>query len=785
MEVITKDFLATALTNLINGNMNYVTDVDIQKQINDYVINLIRNPRDWSVDDCSKADIIIRISNILYNNTSKTVLLLDDGIYDQLLVLYKNYNPNYQVGATPVQFPEMNDDEVMVDGKKLLYHTIPDNAYTGNMFVQDLHDQYVPLNNPLRPLKMYSLVQEPITKRLINTQHKYPELVGTLDKCKFVLNDDARQAGVYDDPAVQIFERDFLSQCATMGIIQPGEVFEMCCELKYDGVSVEAEVCGDRILTALSRGDTSENIATDLTPIFKNYQFHNAGMKLLMGGQQIGPSSESVFGIKFEAVITKRNLEILGQLRGKQYKNARNAIIGLLGASDAYRYTDYITLIPLASSEGGKREAELYFLNKFYNSGEYNRHIFIRGDYMQILYQVKEFVNSAEAIRPILPYMIDGVVISFTDPHKIKMLGRVNSVNKWQMAIKFNAKQARTIFLGYTFNMGKSGSIIPLVHFKPVEFIGTIHTKQSVHSFQRFKELCLVKGQEIDITYTNDVLTYVNKPLTKHNEELQRTCAPEPFIERCPYCGSLLALSDSGKTIRCPNTRCHERAIMRMIDAVEKLGFKDINEQVVRALDMISFKDLFRDFDIPTLEMRIGHATALKLLGYIEKFKQTPISEHDLMTAMCFEDMGVEKWKRILKEYDLNLLVKMSYDQFRDALGRLKGVGPGTINAVLSGFSEYREDIQIALNCLRIIPTSSSQFQKPKAVITGVRDERLIEAINNAGFDCQDTYGVTKDTALLICESYASNSGKMQKAKKYGVRVLSIQDFLSEYHITL
>ena len=129
--------------------------------------------------------------------------------------------------------------------------------------------------------------------------------------------------------------------------------------------------------------------------------------------------------------------------------------------------------------------------------------------------------------------------------------------------------------------------------------------------------------------------------------------------------------------------------------------------------------------------------------------------------------------------------VQMSYDQFRDALGRLKGVGPGTINAVLSGFSEYREDIQIALNCLRIIPTSSSQFQKPKAVITGVRDERLIEAINNAGFDCQDTYGVTKDTALLICESYASNSGKMQKAKKYGIRMLSIQDFLSEYHITL
>ena len=654
---VNKNTLSQALSVLQAGNLANVTDIEFQRQTNDYVLDLLARPQGWTQDDCTCADLILRISNILYNNTSKTVLLLDDGLYDRLLVLYRSHDSKYQVGAMPIAFPEMADDPPMVNGKKLLYHVVSDADRVNTMFANDLQAQHTPLTAPLRPLKLYSLVQKPISKRLINTQHKYPELVGTLDKCKFVLNEDARQAGAFDEPSVQVFERDFLGQCVTMGIIQPGEVFEMCCELKYDGVSVEAEVCGDRILTALSRGDTGANIATDLTPIFKGYQFCNVGLSLMSKGAN---PEGMTFGIKFEAVITKRNLELLGRIRGKEYKNARNAIIGLLGASDAYRYTDFITLIPIACSEGGNRAAELYFLNQFYNSGEYNRHVFIRGNYEAILYQVREFVRSAETIRPILPYMIDGVVISFTDLNKIKILGRVNSVNKWQMAIKFNAKQARSIFLGYSFTMGKSGTIIPMVHFKPVEFIGTIHTKQTVHSFQRFKELCLVKGQEIDITYVNDVLTYINKPLTKHNEDLQAQYSPEPFIEQCPYCGSRLELSDTAKSVRCPNTHCHERAIMRMIDTVEHLGFKDINEQVVRTLNLTSFKDLFKQFDPDKLDMQLGPATSRKFLDYQAKLWMEPITDYDLLAAMCFDDMGVEKWKRVLKVYKLPLLLEMN-----------------------------------------------------------------------------------------------------------------------------
>ena len=498
------NILNVTLSNLTQGNINFLqNNLNLQQDINNSALDLLRKSS-WKSDEIQICDLILRISNVLYNNTSLQTLVLTDGVYDQLLQAYKIYNPNYQIGALPSVIVDQPVNEVPQE-RKLMYQLVPKEKRENLLYYKSLHDQINPIF-PMRNKLMYTLNRLPITKRMIDT----------LDKCKFVMNEDARQAGVFNDNNVQVFERDFLYPCLVRNIIQPNINFSLLAELKYDGVSVEAEVCGDRIISAYSRGDTAANIATDLTPILENYRFNRAK----------DVSTNDKFGIKFEAVITYRNLERLTELRQREYKNGRNAIIGLLGASDAYRYVDCITLIPIASSLDFSqygiqaRIVELNFLNKYYSNEEMNRYAILSGDYTNVLYQVREFTNSAEeSIRTILPYMIDGVVISFIDPNIISILGRINSVNKYQMAIKFNPKEVRTIFQGYTFSMGKSGDIIPMLHFNPVEFIGTIHTKQTAHSYQRYRELALIRGQEIDIKYVNDVLTYVSKPLRSRPQQ--------------------------------------------------------------------------------------------------------------------------------------------------------------------------------------------------------------------------------------------------------------------------
>ena len=739
--------------------MEILNNIELCEHISNNAWALIENPNNWDADLLETADTILRISNIAYNNTSLDVLPLDDGLYDQLLVIYKGYDPNYQVGAYPIHFEEQPQNEI--EEKKVMCTIVNKKDMDSNLFMRELWIQNTPLNMT-RPKTMCIIARDPITKRLISTQHKYPELVGTLDKCKFVLNEEARQKNVFDKPSVQIFERDYIHACLNNGIISPMEKFMMVGELKYDGVSVEAEVCGDVIISALSRGDTADNIATDLTPIFGGYRFHNAKNVEKLKGLK--------FGIKFEAVILKSDLDQLSIIRNKAYKNCRNAIIGLLGASDSYKYIDYITLIPLSSSLEMDRVQELNFLNKYYNSGEYNRYSIFAGNYQQILFQVKQFTEAAENLS--FPYMIDGVVISFIDPDKIQRLGRINSVNKYQMAIKFNPKKVRTTFLGYTYNIGKSGEVIPMAHFKPCEFIGAIHNKQTIHSYERFKSLNLSKGEQIDVEYVNEVISYVTKPDTEFNRSLNTE--PEKFITNCPYCGSTIEISPTGKSARCPNPYCHERQIMRMVDMLDRLGFKDFAEESVRAIDLTSFKQLM-EISIDRL-MILGPTTSEQFMQYINYMINSPINDYKIMSALSFDGMAEEKWKLILDQYTIKELLSMNHDTMYSSLSAINGIGPKVVEAIINGRQIYTQDLEYILK-LNIID-SKGTTKKPKVSFTGFRDSEYIQILIDNGFDADEKYTVTKTTSALITNDKNSDSNKIRTAKKYGVPIYTKQEFL-------
>lgn len=752
------------------GNLQILNDVSLGVFISNVTMELLSNPV-WNPDQIAAADIILRISNIAYNNTSGDVLPLDDGLYDQLIVLYQKYNPNYQVGAEVTPIMEVPQNQNEITDMKVMCVSVTDEEMQSQLYVEDIWKQHTPIS-VARPRVVYPDDRPPITKRLINTTHKYPELVGTLDKCKFVLNNDALAQGVFDKPSVNVFERDFIHKCLDRNIIQPNEVFEMVGELKYDGVSVEAEVQGDTIIAALSRGDTAENVATDLTPILGGYKFPNAGKV----------PNDFKFGIKFEAVITKYNLEKLGQIRGKTYKNARNGIIGLFGASDAYRFVDFITLIPLSCSLDMPRADELKFLNHYYNSGEINRHVFFRGNYQEILFQVKQFTGSAELIRKILPYMIDGVVISFTDPNKIAALGRENSVNKYSMAIKFNPRKARTTFIGYTYSIGKSGDVIPMVHFKPCEFIGGIHTKQTIHSYERFKSLNLAIGEQIDIDYVNDVISYVTKPDTEFNRNFHGE--PEKFIENCPFCGSKIIISESGKSAKCPNIKCHERMIMRMVDMVDRLGFKDFGEETVRALDLTSLNQLLDPYCLTKLNT-LGDIGLNKFMQYCLALKSTPIEDYKLMSALGFDGMADEKWKLVFKEYTLKELAEeLDLDRLYSRLIAIPGIGKGVIRSIINGFGAYQYEIENALLTMTIID-SKNLVEKPKVAFTGFRDAEFTALLNANGFDASDKNTVTKATYALIAANPNENSGKITNARKYGIPIYTKQEFLERNNIVI
>lgn len=745
---------------LKNGNI-HVLDMSNKILLNNEAMRLL-NLKELDSDDLQSLDLIIRISNAVYHNVNNDTLVpIDDGVYDLLMVLISKYTNNYQVGSDDIIFTDTYQDITDTHEQKLVcpVKKLPSNE--DNFFYNEILDNRDIYREDLivNPVKRIKTIE----KRVVNTPHVYPDLVGTLDKCKFVLNSQAKELGVFDDTNVRIFERDFIQKHIREGIISPTEKFYMIAELKYDGVSIEAEV-SDHVINARSRGDTNNNVATDLTPILGGYRF------------PLAQGINEIIGMKFEAILTNYNLYRLGQVQGKAYKNARNAIAGILGSNNGNLFRDFITLVPLDFHNEDKSVNKLMrneFLNRYYTTGVDLKYAVLYGNYKEILFQVKRFTEEAETLRPYMPFLYDGVVISYLDQDKIDKLGRENSVNKYSIAIKFNPMKHQTTFLGYTYTIGQSGVVTPMIHYNPVEFYGGVHTKSSGHSYKRFNELGLRKGDIIEVTYTNDVMPYVTKPDIEPNRVNPNPL--EEFPKVCPCCGTPLVFTD--KSAVCPNIECRERNNARMQNMLDKLQLKDFAGERLQSIGKYSLSELM-DLRVDDIKF-LGEINSQKFIDRMNELKTKPIYDYQIVGSLGFTGIAQEKWKLILSKFSLLwLMVNYQNDDFVPTLTAVKGIGPSTAETIKNEMSFFIKDLTRIIEMENII-TSYGNEDKSKVIrFTGFRDKALMEKLNSMGCDAGEG-SVTKKTDILLvpCEGYTST--KTMKAEKDNIMIVPVEDFIA------
>lgn len=742
-------------------------------------------------------ELLLRICNIMYNRTDKTILPIEDGIYDLLLEKYKKNNPDFQVGADVIEFqPEMKPALIFYDQEQEMkevihFDSVLQDKIQNGFFLEDIiYPDLRIRSSDFDPVPEPSPENELITKRKHDTVHNHPELVGTLDKCKFVTCKEAANRGVLNDPKVKILERDFFADHIKRGIIDPNKEYWMCCELKYDGVSVEAD-CTDVVVSARSRGDTGIGQASDMTPILAGYKFPHIPK---IDGENITP-----IGVKFEAIIQKDDLAKFNEMRGYQYKNCRTAIVGLTGSSDAWRYRDLITLVPLqlesrmfkSEELQENRIAEIEFMNEFYTShGCPMRYVVIHGTYIELLYQIKMFAEEAEFARSYIPFMYDGIVISYLDIDIRKMLGRENFINKYSMAVKFNPLKKQTIFRGYKYTVGQDGSITPMIYYDPVEFYGTIHPKSSGHSYARFKELNLAVGDIIDVEYMNDVMPYVSKPFNEWNENNQNP--KEQFPTICPVCGSELVISESGKSVRCINSACGGRSLARMVNMFSKLNLAEFGEATVDKLGKTNIREIceiakehrFQDYGF-------GPGESAILENEINKFLTQPIKDYELFGALGFTSLASKSWQLIFQKMipdDFISYIELNFENNQlilvDQLLQIKGLGRVSVDTIIREYPFFRDDIIYCMKHCNIVRTFGT-FYKKQIRATGFRDRELFEQLREMGYDADDNAGVTKSTDILLIPFEGYNQGNKLKKVSEKCQIIAIEEFKRNMNLYL
>ena len=772
-----KDFIVNLFNELCKGNGSVVNDSNIN------VLNKIGldiyNKSVLNQDEIETLKYLIMSCNILYNRTDMTVLPIEDGFYDLLFEKYKKYDANFQVGSAVVEFKD-NIMNTQLDKPKVIQPLIFFKPPERNELRQKIYDELSLKGQPILNRNDFHISplifeQEYISKRTHNIEHNHPDLVGTLDKCKFVLNDDAIKAGCFNDSNVKVLERDFFQDHIDKGIINRHQQIEIICELKYDGISVEAD-CGLEVFSARTRGDTGIGAAADISPILQGYPFRQAGVMI---GQE-------PLGVKFEAIITKSNLDIFNARRQKYYKNCRTAIVGLFGASDAYLYRDLITLIPLAVDRTqtpwiSNRLEEINFINNVFRShGEPLRYCYFKGTVDEILYCIKQFLDEAKVCRDYFNFMYDGIVVSYLDENIRAKLGRKNYINKYSVAVKFDPLEKQTIVRGVTYEIGQHGQVTPMIHYDPVEFIGTIHTKSTGSSLKRFNELNLKYGDYINVTYVNDVMPYVTKLDCEHNRN-----NPNPkleFTKVCPICGTLLTTSSSGDTAICPNRNCIGRNKKRMVNMFTKLNIKGFAEASFESLSNInSFHNLY-DYNKEYYIDKLGEADGASFYNNLMNIKSDKIKDYMFMGSLGFTGIAHKKWKSIFEKVSIKELYHLweisdSQETFNQYLSQYLPDGI-TKDIIVEEFPIYAEDINFAIQNNLLINSKDSGASKKQIRFSGVRNLQLMELLNTRGYDA-DEGSVTKKTDILLIPYEGFSSNKVNKAlSQDNTIVVPINEFM-------
>lgn len=726
---------------------------------------------------------LVTIGNCTYNNTTSENLPIEDGVYDLLVEKLKGIAPDrFTPGAAPIsQAIGVKQDHFSTEEIKKPFTIMGKDDR--KKFEESFYPQILTMNKPYDPranrfkpfYTKYSGDQY-ISKRLHNTAHNYPNLVGTLDKCKFVLTKQAIDMGVAKDANVKVLERDFFEPLLRSGLLNMTTPINMIGTLKYDGVSIEAD-CTDEIVGARSRGDTDNNVASDLTPILGGYKFPNA------------PKIDEPIGVKFEAIIRNIDLQILNQCFGTHYINGRTAIIGILGSSNARQLQDFITLVPLQADFGPdvpkpSRIAEIEFLNKYYATREYLRYVEFHDTFASLMFQLNKYVSEAEYFRQWGRFMYDGVVIELTDPDLVEKLGRKNSINQYEMAVKFNPLKKITTFTGFTYTIGQNGSVTPMIHYTPIEFMGAVHTKSTGSSYDRFKELDLNIGDRIAVTYVNDVMPYVSKIDTEENRQnhMRDKLPEELFPTVCPCCGSVLELSSQGKTMKCTNPDCEEKKVQRVANMLDKLGIKDFGESFVKT---IGPKHLYELMLMNTDDFAVlGPVNAMKIYEQLQNLRSGLLPDYRVIGALGFTNIASKKWKVIFSNITLidllNAYKTLPADIFIADLANMKGVGPITARVIHDEMDYFEQDIRFIIDNKLYLPTAIGAGEaKYKIRFTGFRDPQLAEVLNREAYiDCDVSSGLTKDTTYLLIPYAGFTSSKTAKAAKYGVQIVDVSDFL-------
>ena len=560
-----------------------------------------------------------------------------------------------------------------------------------------------------------------------------------------------------------------------------GEPFEVCCEMKYDGLSISLTYVDGKLVSGVTRGDGVHG--DDVTANVKTIRCIPLVLKE-------GTGYPKEFEIRGEILMPWKVFEQLNAEREAAeeplFANPRNAASGTLKSQNSKLVASRRLDAYLYYLLGDNLPAEGHYEN-LQAAAHWGFKISQGMKKVGSLEEIYQFINYWDTERKNLPVATDGIVLKVNSLRQQRALGYTAKSPRWAIAYKFKAERACTRLNEVTYQVGRTGAVTPVANMDPVQLAGTIVKRATLNNEDFIRSFDLHID---DYVYVEKGGEIIPKIVGVAVEKRQQDAVPVEFIKTCPECGTPLVRYEGEAAHYCPNdTGCPpqikgriEHFIARRAMNIDSLGPETVDEYYRRGL-IHNIADLYKIQvqDINGTGNR--ERSAQKIVNGIEASKKVPFER--VVFALGIRFVGETSARLLARRFKtMDALQAATMQQLMD----IDGVGEVIAKSVITYFANpVNQEIVARLRSYGLqmqlseeqIEGTSDRLSGKSIVISGVftkhsRDEYKALIEKNGG---KNVGSISGKTSFILAGDNMGPS-KLQKAEKLGVPLVDEATFL-------
>ncbi|MFF9428102.1 NAD-dependent DNA ligase LigA [Streptomyces sp. NPDC014746] len=557
-------------------------------------------------------------------------------------------------------------------------------------------------------------------------------------------------------------------------------------EPKMDGAAVAARYRDGRLVQVITRGDGARG--EDVSHVIGTIE-----------GLPERLPVPATFEARGEVLFTQEQFEAANELRiahgAGVFANPRNGAAGTLRAKDrpyrsALTFWAYgaVELDGAAFLPAGAGHAET--LAAVAAAGVRTTAATPAGLHtVATLAEAQERVDAIAAMRALLPFGIDGVVVKADSAGEQAAAGFGTRFPYWAIAYKLPAVERQTVLEDVFWEVGRTGVLAPTAVLTAVELDGSTVTRATLHNPADILRRDLHLGDTVTVHKAGDIIPRVQAAVV----ELRPPGAvPVPLPEACPNCGGEI---DRGQERwRCAKgTACALAPLIEYVAGRDVLDIDGLGRRYVDALIAAGavgdVADLFTLTEEQLTEASGSAKRGAKLAEQIRLARSRPLSR--VFCALGVPGTGRSMSRRIAAHFGTMDAIRAAD---AETLQDVEGIGPEKAPVIVEQLSALAPVIDklvaagVAMTEPRQEPAEDAA-DRPLTGATVVVTGRMTGPLDGWGRSEMGALiekaggrvgsGVNSRTTYLVAAPSASGkpSSKAVKAQELGVEVLAPEDF--------